>query len=180
MSISLPKDIESIIAKKKTDMEKMGVMISLNTCDMLIERNMRDVSYHFTIKCRNITRVVKDNGVIIHEGKFRAPMLARGKPSAVGLIKAFLANTIINFEDENNDDDYMEECVNVYIFQSESIIQESIRMENRNDDKLTELSSMDCCAFVCSHMYTLHMKKLWLLLDNVIDFIGTNELVDAK
>ena len=179
MSKSFPKDVERIIAEKKTAMEMIGVMISLECADMLIERNMRDAAYHFSVKCRNVSRRVIDD-VTIYEGKFRSPMIARGKPATVALIKAFLANHVYNTEDEEDEeDDYSDTDINVYTFQSASTIQEACKMETRKDDNLAMVSSMHCREFVFSHMYTAHMRRVWQTLDHVIDFIGINELVDV-
>lgn len=192
-AVYLPKDIESIITKKKTDMEMMGLLIVLESVDMLIERNMKDAAHHFTIKCRNITRTFKTenaggadgNGEVNHivtcHGDFRVPMISRGKHCAVALMKAFFANYIVNNEIDDDDmDDYMEEDIGIYLLQSASSIEEACKIENRNSKKLTEISSMYCCEIIFSQLFTAHMKKLWITLDNLVDFIGSNELGDAK
>ena len=180
---SLPKDVKRIIANKKAEMETMAVMITLDYADILIERNMTDAAYHFSVKSRRVSSRMKD-GVVTYEGDFRSPMIVRGKQAIVALIKAFLGNHVINTEetddDDDDDDNYPQDDINVYIFQSASTIQEACKIENRNDDKLTAISSMLCRACVVSSMFTAHMRKLWLTLDNVVVFIGTNELVDAK
>jgi hypothetical protein len=181
MFYSLPKDVKRIIAKKKSGMETMAVMITLDYADILLERNMTDAAYHFSVKSRRVSSRMNE-GVVSYEGEFRSPMIVRGKKATVALIKAFLGNHVINTEEmdeDDDDDDYSEDDINVYIFQSASTIQEACKIENRNDDKLTTISSMLCRACVVSSRYTAHMRKLWLTLDNVIEFIGTNELVDV-
>ena len=176
MSISLPKDIESIIAKKKTDMETMGVMISLESFDMLIERNMRDAAYHFNVKCRSASSLMIDSVT------FMRPMIARGKPATVALIKAFFANYMNNTESDDDEDEILlsEDDITVYVFQSASTIKDACKMENRNIEMLKKMSSMLFHDYISSSMYTVQMKRPWQFIDSVIDFIGTNELIDAK
>jgi hypothetical protein len=175
---SLPKDVKRIIAKKKSEMETIAVLITLDYADLLLERNMTDAAYHFSVKSRRVSGRMNE-GAVTYEGEFRSPMIVRGKKATVALIKAFFGNHVINAEetDDDDDDNYSEDDINVYIFQSAATIQEACTIENRDDDKLTTLSSMLCRACVVSSMYTAHMRKLWLTLDNVVDFIGTNELV---
>jgi len=175
----LPKEIESIITKKKTDMEMMGVMIVLESADLLILRNMKDSTHHFSIKSRNVTRTIND-GSVKCEGDFRKALISRGRPCAIALIKAFFSNYVVSNEEDDADDDYMEDDIHIYLFQSASSIEEACKMENRSMAKLQELSSMHCHEVIFAQLFTVHMNKLWLTLDNIIDFIGNNQLGEAE
>lgn len=158
-------------------MEKMGLLVYVKDhdndvrSDILIERSMTDPKYMFTVRTRKMTKVTDGK----YKGAFGPPITVRSRESLTSLIQAHLVDSLTNLEDDDMDDDWITDIVHMCIYQSESIISNAMSIDNV-DKKREELASVHCMHYVDAQMFTPTMKKVWVILNPLMDFIGTNSI----
>lgn len=178
---NLPEDISTKIFDSKASMEKMGLLVyvmdhdDVVRSDFLIERNMTDPKYMFTVRTRNITKVTDGTDTPKYKGTFGPPITIRSRESLTSLIQAYLVDSLTNLEDDEMDDDWITDIVHMCMYQSDSIIRDAISIDNI-DTKRVEMAVIHCMQYVDAQMFTSTVKKVWVVLNPLMDFIGTNSI----
>jgi len=182
---NLPTAIKDIVMNSKAAMEKMAILIYLAEdddvfSDFLIERSMTDPACMFTVRTRIVKaeRDIETRKVIHYYGEFKPPVTVRSKKCLMSLLQAYFMNFVTNFEEEDMDDDWITNDVHMCLYQSESNITDAIRIEKNStmEEKRKNLSVVHCMSSVEAQMFTMGMKKLWTILDPLLEFIGNNSV----